>query len=590
MHARSSGRRGEARRRRTERVLAGITLGALLLLGPRSGSVQVDEAIGASCVDCHGVIVDEYRASGMARAVEPLRPGELGGLSRVEDHDTGLSYELKEGANGARIIERWGEGEGEVARSLPLLYAIGAGHLDRSYVVQVGGMEWFAPLEVLSEGDGVERHAVLAPGHEMLPGMRFKTPITNECLACHTDTPPVIDYPANLHSASWSPRGISCASCHAAGEEHARSREAKDDGEDPALAIDELDLAGRISICARCHLQGDARISLSGSRAMPPAGTDFLEEWAVYLPRSEDEGVAFVSQVERMLTSVCFTSSLEEGAQPLECTTCHDPHRSLTDEAERAHVRAACMQCHESGDEECSRPDSRETAQDCVDCHMPLVGVFDVGAVRIHDHEISRSPASPSTYLGVRVKHARDGDVARFQWPWMEPAPLDPGLEMMAALIAGGEQRALARVDGEPGATTRKLSTYHHLRAVLLEKAGRLDEARKSYLRALVMDPDSGESTVNLALLLGRMNRAQEGIVRLDELLEHHPQAEGAWRNRGLLKSSLGDVRGFASDLEIAQAILPRAELARALAQIKRRLGDESGAKLWEERARQLGP
>ena len=590
MPVRCSGGRGDRRARSSERVLGRLTLGALLLFGPRAWSAPLEDEIGASCAACHGVLVDEYRLTGMARAVEPLRPDELRGLSRVEDHDTGLSYELMGDAKGARIIERWGEGDEAVTRSVPLLYAIGAGHLDRSYVAQVGGMEWFAPLEVLSERAGVERHAALAPGHEMVPGMRFKTPITNECLACHTDTPPAIDYPANLHSGTWTPKGISCAACHAAGEEHARFREAEGEGEDPALALSELDLAGRISLCARCHLQGDARISLTGSRALPRPGTDLLEEWAVYLPRSADEDVAFVSQVERMLTSVCFTSSLGEGARPLECTTCHDPHRSLTDEAERARVRAACMQCHVNADEDCARPKTAETSQDCVGCHMPLVEVFDVGAVRIHDHEISRSPSSPKTQRGVRVKHARDGDVARFHWPWMEPAPLDPGLEMMAALIAGGERRALARVDGEPGDTSRKLSTYHHLRAVLLEGAGRLDDARKSYLRALLMDPESGESTVNLGLLLGRMNRAQEGIAMLDELLERHPQAEGAWRNRGLLKNSLGDVRGLASDLETAQSILPRAALARALAQIRRGLGDESGAAIWEQRARQLGP
>ena len=574
----------------SDRVLARLTLGVLLVFGPRAWSAPIEDEIGTSCVACHGVLVDEYRDTGMARAVEPLRPDELGGLARVEDHDTGFSYEFTEGSSGPRLIERWGRGSEEGARSVPLLYAIGAGRLDRSYVAQIGGMEWFAPLEVLSERAGVERHAALAPGHEMVPGMRFKTPITNECLACHTDSPPPIDYPANLHSGSWTPRGISCAACHAAGEDHARFRETDGEGEDPALALGELDLAGRISLCARCHLQGDARISLTGSRALPRPGTDFLEEWAVYLPRQEDEAVAFVSQVERMLTSVCFTNSLNEGARPLECTTCHDPHRSLTDETERARVRAACMQCHVNADEDCARSKTAETSRDCVDCHMPLVEVFDVGTVRVHDHEISRSPLSPKTYAGVRVKHARDGDVARFHWPWMEPAPLDPGLEMMAALIAGGERRALARVDGEPGDTRRKLSTYHHLRAVLLEGAGRLDDARKSYLRALVFDPGSGESTVNLALLLGRMNRAREGIAMLDELLERRPRAEGAWRNRGLLKNSLGDVRGLASDLETAQAILPRAEIARALAQISRRLGDESGARIWEQRARQLGP
>jgi len=571
-------------------VLGELTLGAMLILGSGAPPTPGDDRIGASCAACHGVLVDEYRATGMARAVEPLRQDEFAGLTRIEDHDSGFSYEFMDGSSGTRIVESWGEGREEGSRSVPLLYAIGAGRLDRSYVAQVGGMEWFAPLEVVSDHEDVERHAALAPGHEMVPGMRFTTPITNECLACHTDSPPAIDYPANLHSAGWSPRGISCAACHAAGEEHARFRQVGGEGEDPALELGELDLAGRISLCARCHLQGDARISLSGSRALSRPGTDLLEEWAVYLPRRGDEDVAFVSQVERMLTSVCFTSSLSEGGRPLECNTCHDPHRSLDEEAERARVRGACMQCHEGGDDDCSRPNLRETSQDCVDCHMPLVGVFDVSAVKIHDHEISRSPASPQTYSQIRVKHARTGDVARFQWPWLELRTPDPGLEMMAALIAGGERRALERVDGEPGDESRKLSTYHHLRAVLLEGAGRLDEARKSYLRALVLEPDSGESTVNLAFLLGRMNRAHEGIARLDELLERHPQAEGAWRNRGLLKNSLGDVRGLASDLETAQSILPRAELARALAEIRRQLGDESGARIWEQRAKQLGP
>ena len=563
-----------------------LCVGALVLSGA-GGAVSQDVAVGASCVDCHGVLVDEYRGTGMARAIEPIREGELAGLGKVSDQDTGLSYELVESARGPRIIERWGESG---ARSLPLLYAIGAGRLDRSYVAQVGGMEWFAPLEVVSAHADVERHAALAPGHEMVPGKRFTTPITNECLTCHTDSPPPIAYPANLHNSSWTPHGISCAACHARGEEHAAYRESEGEGGDPAISLGELGLAERLSLCARCHLQGDARISLTGARSLSDPGADFLGEWAVYLPREEDEDVAFVSQVERMLSSVCFTSALEGGGQPLECTTCHDPHRSLDDEMERVRVRAACMQCHEGGDEDCSRPSAPPTAKDCVECHMPLVEVFDVSAVKIHDHKIARAPSAPESYPRIRVKHAKGGDVARFQWPWLEPHEVDPGLEMMAALIAGGERRALERVDAQPGEQSRRLPTYHHLRGVLLEGAGRLDEARKSYMRALLLDPDLGESAVNLSLVLGRMNRAAEGVAQLDALLERHPFAEGALRNRGLLKSALGDVRGLKGDLEAAHAILPRAELARALAQISRRLGDEAGAQLWEQRAQLLGP
>ena len=178
----------------------------------------------------------------------------------------------------------------------------------------------------------------------------------------------------------------------------------------------------------------------------------------------------------------------------------------------------------------------------------------------------------------------------RFSWPWEEAPTEDPGLEMMAALIAGGPERAQSLVGEAPGPESRRLATYHHLRGVLLEGRGELDEARRSYMRALLLDPESGESSVNLSMVLGRMSRALEGIAVLDELLERHPRAEGAWRNRSLLKNSLGDVRGFAEDLKMAHTILPRAENARALAAVSRRLGDETGAKTWERRARLLGP
>jgi len=527
----------------------------------------------------------------MARAIERLAPGEFEGLSSVKDHDTGLSYALRESSEGFHIAESWGTANARVSRELPLLYAIGAGRLDRSYVALEGGMEWFAPLEVLSQSGEMKRHAALAPGHEIVPGLRFQTGITNECLACHTDSPPAISYPSNLHDSTWQPHGISCEACHAAGEEHAQHRAAEAKGEDPVVALQDLELAERISLCARCHLQGDARISLTGSRSLSAPGTDLLEEWAVYLPEEQDEDVAFVSQVERMLSSVCFTASLEGDARPLECTTCHDPHRSLDVPAERARVRASCMKCHEAADEDCSRPKDVVTERDCVGCHMPLVNVFDVSSVRIHDHEIARSPAPTKSYSKIRVKHSERGEVKRFAWPWKGGASEeDPGLEMMAALIAGGPQRAQGLVGEKPGSESRRLATYHHLRGVLLEGRGELDEARRSYMRALLLDPESGESSVNLSIVLERMSRAAEGIAILDELLERHPRAEGAWRNRSLLKNSIGDVRGFAEDLKTAQSILPRAENARALAAVSRRLGDESAARLWEQRAKLLSP
>ncbi len=110
-----------------DRFSRGLCVVALSFATTASAS---EEPAGESCAACHGVIVDEYRATGMARSIEPLRHGELDGLERVKDHDTGLSYALGETPSGFQITERWGKGDARVSRALPLLYAIGAGRLD----------------------------------------------------------------------------------------------------------------------------------------------------------------------------------------------------------------------------------------------------------------------------------------------------------------------------------------------------------------------------------------------------------------------------------------------------------------------------
>ena len=120
-------------------------------------------------------------------------------------------------------------------------------------------------------------------------------------------------------------------------------------GSDPVLDHGALSLEERLSVCARCHLQGDARIALRpGERGVPPPGGDLLERWAVFLPPADDGEIAFVSQVERLVASPCYTTSLEGGREPLSCESCHDPHRSLGDARERERVRKGCLACHAS--------------------------------------------------------------------------------------------------------------------------------------------------------------------------------------------------------------------------------------------------
>ena len=143
----------------------------------------------------------------MARALGEVHPQELRGLEGVLERGSGYRYELD--ASGAIVETR--PDVPEHRRSAELVFAIGAGELDRSFAAQLGDFLWFAPLEVVTTEQG--RRAALAPGHMIRPGTRFATAITPECLGCHTDAPPPRAFPLNLRPASgtWTPRGISCA-------------------------------------------------------------------------------------------------------------------------------------------------------------------------------------------------------------------------------------------------------------------------------------------------------------------------------------------------------------------------------------------
>lgn len=602
-----------------------------LLEDPTSATAAAPDTLNAErCADCHSAVVETYSRSGMARALEPIEPGELKGLGRVEDEPAGLTYYFSESKRGPKLIESWKTevgGERQTVRvQAPLLFRIGAGILDRSYALKHGRSMWFAPLEVLSATAEGERHAALAPGHMMMSGTRFTTPITIECLACHTGNLPPRSFPHNLlPPPDWKPTGIACDVCHAGTEAHADWREREADGEatsgaDPIQRHADLNLNQSLSLCARCHLQGDARVALKpGVRGIPAPGGDFLEEWAVYLPTTQDEDVAFVSQTERMLRSRCFNESL--GAEPMTCTTCHDPHASVTSEKERGALRRACLQCHPAGApladlpiagapqadlpvgsapqadtakraSSCALPMSeRADERDCVDCHMPLTGVFDVAHVKIRDHFVRAKP-TPSTPGPLRVKHCRDGLLEPFIWPGGDATKLeaDLGLQLMATIIGQQQDLAADFVDLPAGEISRKLPVYHHLRGFLLEGLGRTEDAIESYRRALVLDEDAPESRTNLALLLATPEGAAQGVELLDELLLRHPQAEGALRNRAILRLQLGDEEGFAEDLKAAYRVLPRGLLARALSAYHQGRGELDEAQGWEQEARRLDP
>jgi len=557
------------------------------------------EAALARCAECHPAETAGYATSGMARALERVRPGELAGLLPVDEPASGFRYQFEGDGPDARLVETF-PARPEHRDSARVAFAIGAGRLDRSYVLERGRRGWLAPLEVA--GQGAARHAALAPGHAMQPGTRFTQPVTPECLACHTDSPPPRTWPLNALVAGWEPRGISCGGCHGDVVGHVAAREAELAGgpatEDPLAAEHGWTRVQRLERCAACHLQGDARIELDPARVgPPPPGTPLLDTRAVFVAREPSEEIGFVSHVQRLVLSRCYLDSAQFTGGGMSCETCHDPHASLDEARERQRARRdACLTCHADSAPEHARaalcPAPASATQACADCHLRATPVFDVAGVTIHDHWIrTRPPAASPAPKTLRFPESASGDWRVFEFPDAPRADGDDaGLWTLALFHGGHAERALERARNGLGKRALELPMLHHSRGSLFERAREYEAARASYERALALAPELADTATNLGPVLAQLGQPAAGKQLLDGLLRRHPLADGAYRNRAAIRLALGDEAGFLADLDTALRLNPTPELAQALATYQERKGRTAEADRWRAEARRLEP
>lgn len=514
-------------------------------------------AIGeeSSCADCHPAIVASYANHGMARALAPMTPELARALAgnEIDDPAAALRFGLVERDGRLTFVEH-GPGPSEFGPhrlEREVVGIVGAGLMDRSFVLQHADRLFFAPAEWAS-GHGL----VLAPHQELQPNSRLGFALARDCLDCHTDPAPSDAFPRHL-AQGIALRGIDCSGCHGDPTEHVASG-----GRRGTIAdLGALPPLRQHDVCARCHLQGDARLDLAAPGSAPFAPGDALfERRATLVTAQPDDEFGFVSQSDRLAASRCFVAT--NGG--LTCTTCHDPHASSFGMGYAA-SDAACSACHATERLPKNADHAAGGLGSCTQCHMRKSAPHDLRHVAVTDHWIRKRPPAPSELRTLRVHTAGDGPLARFRWPGTavaDPAE-DAGAIAMAETHLGRMRSAAARFDalhelGVPDRLARSPS-FHFYRGRAYEAVQRGDDAIAAYRAAIASDDATVEARVNLGLLLA-LRGDPDAVPMLERASRLAPAAESPWQNRAVAAAKAQDLAAYEFALE--QALVRNPDLA----------------------------
>lgn len=578
-----------------------------------------------SCFGCHREIVRDYLGHGMAASVGPVGEPDPGS---VRQPATGTVYELSSGAGGVWLTARRDDGG---LRRQRIVGRIGAGNFDVSWVGEEidpatgegKGRLFFAPVETVS-GHGLE----LSPfeHHEGAAGLDMA--LTGQCLDCHTlgrleELPGAATandhlYPPNAlgGDAFEHLEPLGCGACHGDTRRHvelmAGLAEAEP-GDVGLVRLAALDAGQQRDTCARCHLQGDARMRIAD--APPSWETPQAGQWPVLVPARPGEDFRFVGQLERLALSPCF-----EGSPEMTCTTCHAPHRGVAEQGLES-LEAACLDCHaglapeHAGGlaVEAVSGDPARTANGCVDCHVRRSQPFDLPHVRTADHFIRARIAPPESDIAHRQFADPDGPLEVFDDGRLAPLLARPGgerwrrgVEAMGLMTMGRFAEAAERfaVFPAPGSEAARRPTapagltpletfpaFHQLRAMALQTRGDAAGAVAAYSDALALDPALAGARLARARLRLDLGDLVGVVEDTQFVIDRHPSAEGPWDLRAEMALRLERpemaLEALARSLERWP---PRAESWLMLGRLRLALGDRRGAGEAFEQAFALEP
>jgi hypothetical protein len=490
-----------------------------------------------ACAQCHQDIYETFRQTGMGRSMspasEPEQPGEV--KLPVTVFDKNINRYFKVYREGSDIYQ--GEHEADptgkqvLLRADRLAYAIGAGELGVSYLIQHDDRWFEAPLSFYSKPRAWE----LSPGYQ-LRNQGFNKLISDDCILCHNGRPLPERSVAVPHfsvgsNPPFSELAIGCENCHGPGQIHVseRLRGAPLSGPVDTSIVNPAKLPGWLAneICMICHQGGDARVLKPGKGWFDfRPGTPLDQTLAIFqVPLTPESAPPspLLGAYFGMILSQCY---LKSGGR-LECISCHDPHIELPAGEAPAHFRSRCLGCHTEKSCKLSL-ESRlphTPSDDCASCHMQKPDLKIISHAALTDHRIVAKPGEHYPESAFQLTNSKLPDLVHLDAvpDVSDDLPAVTLLEAYANLAATRpatyQQRYLELLDQIQDVYPDNLFVLSaRAKRVLWEhKPGAREQASQYLFRAVELGTTYSEDYLMLGQLLAAAGRPSEAA----DVLKH---------------------------------------------------------------------
>ncbi|NND97603.1 MAG: hypothetical protein HKN47_09780 [Pirellulaceae bacterium] len=344
----------------------------------RPGTLTSQFVGSDACIDCHRDRHASFQKSHHSRSLTKVDVESEVPVQDFQHVKSKRSYDVlaRDGKLWHRetLLESKSPGENNdepfVLNEFPVDYVIGSGKFAKGYLVSHRGFLVQSPLTWYAGNQQYD----MSPGYDN-QNASFSRTITDQCLFCHAGHLTRSDDNPNFFTIHES--SIGCERCHGPGSQHVQHYQDVADGsiksgdasfDDPIVHPKKLSRLLSESVCAQCHRQGEAPVSVPGKQDWDfRPGQDLASVKFDYDAITTDKpGNGFVGHFAQLHESQCYLQS------EMTCVTCHSPHHHPQGEQKHELHRRQCVQCHEdqgcglSIDDRVARAENR-----CVTCHMP---------------------------------------------------------------------------------------------------------------------------------------------------------------------------------------------------------------------------